>query len=141
MTATQNLKIKWLSRAESADHLIHALHTAQKQDQYLLQELEPFEDCSAICQHLEELQRQIKANLISLASVREEIRSCITAVEDMQLQAVLTRRYLAYETTEQIAEAMYYDVRTIQRKHKQALDCITLPMAETSIFQNITCEN
>ena len=41
--------------------------------------------------------------------------------------------------------AMFYDVRTIQRKHKKALEKINIPLeagiSETTIFQNITCEN
>ncbi|MBR1530265.1 MAG: hypothetical protein IJ642_13345 [Oscillospiraceae bacterium] len=145
MTELQNQKILWLSRARKAEQNLHALKTVCRRDESLLQELELFEECSDLHQQLEHTLAQVQEQLTSLIIIREEIRRIILTLPDLQEQAILLRKYLAYETNEQIADAMFYDPRTIQRKHKQALDRISLPaesrISETTIFQNITCEN
>ncbi len=145
MNEIQTRKIKWLSRAGQIEQRILSLRAAQKYDQYLLRELKSFEDCSSLLRHAEELQEEVKAQIIRLASAREDIRCVIEAIPDMEIQSIFTRKYLAYETNEQIAEALFYDVRTIQRKHKKALNLIYLPdengISETTIFPNISCEN
>lgn len=144
MTALQNFKIRWLSRARSAEQQISAMEATQKYDRLLMEKLSCFKDCSALCQHLETLQEETRLQLISLAQIREEIRRAVEQVPDAEARCLLFRKYLAYETNEQIAEAMYYDIRTIQRKHKKALDNISVPLeagiSETTIFRNITCE-
>ncbi|GEM_PF-2081808 len=145
MTEMQNEKIRWLSRARKAEHKLKALHCVRKRDDLLIRELEAFEDCAELYRHLQEIELQTRQQLILLAGIRDEIRTAIETLPDLQLQAVMDRKYLAYQTNEQIAEAMYFEVRTIQRKHKKALDLLTLPdksrISETTIFQNITCEN
>lgn len=50
------------------------------------------------------------------------IKAVISAVEEPDLYAVLSRRYISYQSMGDIAEAMHYDRKTIQRKHKAALD-------------------
>jgi len=145
MTEIQMQKIQWLSRARKAEQKLQAFYAVRKHDERLLEELAMFEDCSELYQKLEHTLFQIQAQLSALTAIREEIRQMILTLSDMQEQAILLRKYLAYETNEQIAEAMFYDTRTIQRKHKQALDRIPLPsdsrISETTISQNITCEN
>ncbi len=145
MNEIQTQKIKWLSRSQQTEQRISSLRAAQKHDQYLMHELKAFEDCSDLLKHVEALQEEVKAQIIRLASVREEIRRVIEAIPDMEIQSIFTRKYLAYETNEQIAEALFYDTRTIQRKHKKALNLIHLPdeasISETTIFPNISCEN
>ena len=64
--------------------------------------------------------------LIELMQIREQITQAIEAVEDYDLQTILIRHYLAYETFETIAEKMHYEKRTIQRKHKAALEKMSL---------------
>ncbi|MBE6876841.1 MAG: hypothetical protein E7496_09025 [Ruminococcus sp.] len=144
MTALQNLKIKWFSRARNAEQQISAMQASLAYDMLLTQKLTEFEDCSKLCRKLENAQQQRKLQLIALAGIREEIRSVIEQIPDSETRCIFLRKYLAYETNEQIAEAMYYDVRTIQRKHKKALEKINIPsepsISETTIFHNITCE-
>ena len=145
MTEIQKQKIQWLSRARTAQQKLNALYAVQKQEQHLLEETALFEDNPELSLHLESLIRQTQNQLQQLLLLREEIRTVILSLPDPQLQAILFRRYLAYETHEKIAEAMFYDIRTIQRKHKQALDSIALPtenrISETTIFPNISCNN
>ena len=127
MTNEQQRKIDWLSSADQTEQRIRSLRAAQKRDQRLIQELQALDDCSKLLHHVEESQEEIKAQIIRLASVREEIRRVIENIPDMEIQSIFTRKYLAYETNEQIAEALFYDVRTVQRKHKKALDSLIIP--------------
>jgi hypothetical protein len=69
----------------------------------------------------------------SVRLIREEITQAIAAVEDYDMQAILVRHYLAYETFELIAEKMHYDLRTIQRKHKRALDEVVIECHPESV--------
>jgi hypothetical protein len=128
MTNEQQKKIDWFSRAEKAEQTISALQSLQKQDTLMIQAIEPFkEDCSELYQRLQETQSKIKEELIQLAGVREEIRQVILAIPDEEIRNIFLRKYLAYETNEQIADAMFYNLRTVQRKHKKWLDRLVLP--------------
>ena len=133
MNDLQQAKVKWLRRAKDAEYLIQALQCSQKQDEKLIQELELYENCDAIRNHLADLQKQTEQKLIILVAIREEIAQAIATVSDMQLKAILNRKYLAYQTIEQIAEDMFFDRRSIQRKHKQALDLLKIPVANNHI--------
>ena len=145
MTDSQKLKIRWLSRPAQEEKKLLALLSVLKHEEYLLKELEPFQDCSALRQHLQTHQHAIRLQSVKLARMREEIYQAVSSLPDASVQAVCLRKYLAYQTNEQIAEFMFYDVRTIQRKHKIALDALPLPpefpISETTIFPNISCEN
>ncbi|MDE6004534.1 MAG: hypothetical protein K2G88_04015 [Oscillospiraceae bacterium] len=133
MTNLQQKKINWLRRAKDAEYLIQALGYSQRQDMALIKELELYENCDNIKNHLASLQEQKQKKLILLANIREEIAQVITSVCNMQLQAILNRKYLAYQTIEQIAEDMFFDRRSIQRKHKQALDLLEIPVVNSNI--------
>jgi len=125
MTNEQQKKIDWLSRAEQAEQTLSTLRTLQKRDTLTIQEIEPFnEDCSELYQRVKETQSKVKTELIQLAGIREEIRQVILTIPDEVIRNIFLRKYLAYETNDQIAEAMFYDCRTIQRKHKKGLDML-----------------
>lgn len=53
---------------------------------------------------------------------KDEIKRCIAAVGNPELEAVLIRRYLDFKTWEHIAEDMHYSLRTIYRRHMDAID-------------------
>ena len=145
MTDIQKQKIQWLSRAKVQEQKLSALLSVLKHDYFLLRQLEIFEDCSALKNHIRFLHADVLQQAKLLAGIREEIRQVILTIPDSSVQAIYFRKYLAFQTNEQIAEAMFYDVRTVQRKHKSALDGLSLPtkfsISETTIFQNISCEN
>lgn len=64
----------------------------------------------------------IETEIKSLIQVYNEVNNAIGKVEDETLQALLRYRYLSFMPMAKIAEAMYCDLSTIKRKHKQALD-------------------
>lgn len=65
----------------------------------------------------EEIERQFK----EIIEIREEITDLINAVDDADQNTILRMRYLGYLTMAEIAETMNYEIRTVQRKHKQAV--------------------
>lgn len=75
---------------------------------------------------LAQTEAETREHLRELVDIREEISAAIRTVDDPDMQAILVRHYLAYETFEQIAEKMHYSFITIRRKHKAALDKVEL---------------
>ena len=127
MTAEQIKKRDWLRRAKAINMYTEALEKQNQKDKRLAKYLSEMDEPN------EELNEKIK-NFVSiqqkkikeLLNIREEIQDAIFQVCDDVLGTILTRHYLLYETIEAIAEEMHYDKRTIQRKHKQALDKIVM---------------
>lgn len=138
LTQEQLDKIAWLNRAFHADKLAQAYAAKARRDKELAQRLTRSQGTGgtagagngteAALLRLAATEEQLQAKLQRLAHVREEIHDAILTVQDAELEAVLIRHYLSYETMEQIAEQMHYAVRTVKYKHKQALDklCIVL---------------
>ena len=135
MTKSYQEKIDFLNRARHAEDLICALECVQRQDQKLLEELGNSEECEGIRNHLENLCQQRKQMLKSLVQIREEIAERISEIPDMQLRSVLERKYLAYQSLDQIAREMFFDKRTIQRKQKKALDLLKISDLESDKYQ------
>ena len=54
--------------------------------------------------------------------VTDEIFKAISSLNDDELEAVLINRYLNYMTIEKTAEFMGYDVSTVKRKVKKAIE-------------------
>ena len=73
-----------------------------------------------------ELAERIECDKKTLQSLVYEIYEVISNVEDDEAYTILTYRYLCYMTTEQIAEAMNYSIRSVQSKHKKAITNIAL---------------
>lgn len=137
LTQEQLDKIAWLNRAFHADKLAQAYAAKARRDRELAQRLTRSQGAGgtagagngteAALLRLAATEEQLQAKLQRLAHVREEIHDAILTVQDAELEAILIRRYLDYEYVEQIARRMCYDKRTIQRKHKQALDKLVVP--------------
>lgn len=135
MTIDQLAKIQWLNRAFHAEKNYKAWLAKLERDQSIAERLTRSGDGTgktsenstetALIQ-LAETKHRTQDRLHELLQVREEITAVIHAIPDLDAQTILIRHYLAYETFEQIAERMHYDKRTIQRKHKQALDKIVI---------------
>lgn len=104
MTLDQVRKKEWMQRG---------LHEAQKLgamvgcDQYTDQELEGEEE--------------------TVRRISMEIQECIASIGVPELEAVLIRRYISFQPWEQIADEMHYSLRTVLRRHAQALDAIQVP--------------
>jgi len=68
--------------------------------------------------------KEIRAEIQLLIEQRKEISAVIHSLENAEYEAILDMRYLAYKKTHEIANEFHYDRKTIQRKHKAALDRI-----------------
>lgn len=136
MTAEQIERIRWLNRAFHAEKAAKAWLAKLERDRSLAERISrglssgsggasgnSTEDALI---RLADTERETQERLRALAAIREEITQAIAAVEDYDMQAILVRHYLAYETFELIAEKMHYDERTIRRKHKAAIEKIVL---------------
>ncbi|MCD8087118.1 MAG: hypothetical protein LUE22_00820 [Oscillospiraceae bacterium] len=71
--------------------------------------------------HVDELTRELSAQVEALLALRREVETAISAVEDARHRELLRCRYIDGQTWEQIAEAMAYDIRWIYKLHRSAL--------------------
>ena len=131
MTLSEKKMDEFLRRARQAVLLMKALEHSQELDRKLLQLLKKIEKSGNYqnqetqkIQNYQDFQKFKQQELLKLAQIRQEISDRIAQIPDLELRAILERKYLACQTMAQIAEAMYYDLRTIQRKYKKALDLL-----------------
>lgn len=75
-------------------------------------------------QLIDEQNGVLNAEYKRLINIRRKIDQCIMTVEDDELRALLTMRYLGHRNTIEIAEKLHYGRNTVNRKHKAALNKI-----------------
>ena len=135
MTEEQMQKVTWLNRAFYAYKKLGALLAQQDRLRTLAQSLSVSYEGNdkgkssgskngtenALIK-LADISRNIDSEVHTMLDVYTEIDNAIQQIDDDVSQAILKRRYLAFETMEQIAENMNYDKSTVQRKHKKSLD-------------------
>ena len=135
MTEEQLTKIAWLNRAFHAEKNAKAWQAKLERDRSLAERISRSGNGTGGGQgnstedallRLAQTEEEARARLHDLVGIREEISGAIRSVEDQDMQAILIRHYLAYETFETIADKMHYDERTIRRKHKKAIDKVVL---------------
>ena len=135
MTEEQLKKIQWLNRAFHAEKAAKAWMAKLERDRSLAERISRTGDGSGGGQgnstedaliRLAQTESETQERLRKLVGIRDEISTAIQQIDDPDMQAILVRHYLAYETFEKIADVMHYDDRTIRRKHKKALDNIVL---------------
>ena len=135
MTEEQTEKIAWLNRAFHAEKAAMAWRAKLERDRSLAERISRSGSGSGGASgngtenaliRLAQTELETQERLQELVNIREEISTAIRAVEDNDMQAILVRHYLVYETFETIADKMHYDESTIRRKHKKALDKIAL---------------
>lgn len=68
-----------------------------------------------------DLQEEINRDIDKLVDLKSEMVSIIKKIEDKELQVILEKRYLCFETWEKIAVDMSYDIRHIHRLHNRGL--------------------
>ena len=135
MTVEQLEKIAWLNRAYYADIKLNSLISQRYKLRELTQRVSICYEGNSkgksatrkngaedALMRLADIERTIDSEVKNLIDVYTEIDRAIKAVDDPVLQTILKRRYLAFETMEQIAEGINYSVRDTKRKHKKALD-------------------
>ena len=76
-----------------------------------------------------DLQNEINKDIDDLVSLKAEIVRAIKSVENKEHQTLLEKRYLCFETWEQIAVDMGYSSRTIYRMHKEATKAIKIKLS------------
>jgi hypothetical protein len=135
MTEEQTEKIAWLNRAFHAEKAAMAWRAKLERDRSLAERISRTGDGTGGGQgngtenaliRLAQTENETQERLRKLVEIREEISTAIRQVDDPDMQAILVRHYLAYETFETIADKMHYNERTIRRKHKKALDKVVL---------------
>lgn len=68
-----------------------------------------------------ELENAITADTEKMLSLKLEIRNVISNVQDNEERLILHKRYLNFETWEQICDSLDLSLRTVQRIHANAL--------------------
>ncbi|MDE5737466.1 MAG: hypothetical protein K2H93_03780 [Oscillospiraceae bacterium] len=128
MTGEQEKKRAWLRRAKTIEKYVQALQ--EKVVQYKeIQSLcnSDYLDSLELLQELEREVQEQQKQVEELLAVRESIKKAISYLHDDELKEILTKHYLTYEIIESVVENMYYERRTIQKKHLKALDKIMIP--------------
>ena len=74
-----------------------------------------------------DLLEQIQRDVGSLVDLKAEIIGVIKAVEDIEHQTLLEKRYLCFLPWEQIAVDMGYTIDNVFKVHKKALAGIKIP--------------
>lgn len=73
-----------------------------------------------------DLQEEINRDIDKLVDLKKEIVRTIKKIEDKELQVVLEKRYLCFESWEKIAVEMNYSIQHIFRLHIKALKNIEI---------------
>lgn len=76
---------------------------------------------NTICKIID-LQHEINEDIDRLVDLKTEIVAAIKSVENREYQTLLEKRYLCFETWEQIAVDMHYSLRWIHILHGKALN-------------------
>ena len=76
-----------------------------------------------------DLQAEINRDIDLLVDLKREMVAVIKAVENIEYQTLLEKRYLCYQTWEQIAVDMGYSVRQLYRLHDEALENVAIPQS------------
>ena len=77
----------------------------------------------AVCK-IVDLQNEINRDIDRLVDLKRELVAVIKAVEDTEYQTLLEKRYLCFQTWEQIAVDMHYSGKWILKMHDRALDVV-----------------
>lgn len=133
MTSEQDRVSKWLNRARDIDDAVKALEEVRMRNKSLAErctvsyggvgtsgthENSQEKIIHMICDNDTEIRNQLE----TLCSARQEIAKAIDSLEDSKLTTILRMRYLAYKKTYEIAEEIGVDIKTVSRRHKKALD-------------------
>lgn len=78
-------------------------------------------DCVA---KIVDLQAEINTDIDTLVDLKREIVQTIKGLQNAEYQTILERRYLCFETWEQIAAGMNYDLRYLLKLHGRALEAV-----------------
>lgn len=77
-----------------------------------------------------DLQREVETETDELVNLQKELAETIKAVPDLQLRMVLERRYLCFQSFEEIAVEMKFNIRWVYRLHGRALQMVDRILAQ-----------
>ena len=80
----------------------------------------------AVCKIID-LQQEINEDIDRLVDLKREIVAVIKAVENTEYQILLEKRYLSFQTWEQIAVDMGYSIQHIYRIREKAYASVQVP--------------
>ena len=75
-----------------------------------------------------DLQEEINRDIDRLVDLKKEIANAIFSLEDKEEQTVLEKRYLCFNSWEQIAVDMNYSIQYCFNIHRNALGKISIPI-------------
>lgn len=76
-----------------------------------------------------DLQHEINDDIDRLVDLKRDIIKAIKGIGNQEYETILEKRYLCFQTWEQIAVDMKRNVRHLYRLHDEALDLIVVPAA------------
>lgn len=85
----------------------------------------------AICKIID-LEAEINRDIDRLVDLKREISNVIKNIDSSEEQVLLKKRYLCFESWEQIALDMGYSVQHIFRLHDKSIKKILVPMKDES---------
>jgi len=80
-----------------------------------------------------DLQAEINHDIDCLVDLKREIVTIIKAVENVEYQTLLEKRYLCFMNWEQIAVDMHYSGKWVLKLHERALEVVTDIMKSKSV--------
>lgn len=130
MNEEQTRKAEFLNRSFYADTKVKALEALRDKN---LSIVERYEKCTAEHDVLKDQIRiqneKIMTEIKKMMSYRDETQKAISNIKNDKygiLESILSMRYLSFMSMQDIADAIGYDRKTIQRKHKIALDSLDI---------------
>ncbi|MDE5564118.1 MAG: hypothetical protein K2I93_03095 [Oscillospiraceae bacterium] len=129
MTAEQLEKVHWLNRAFHAEKAAKAWLAKLERDRNDAERIKQNFSQDTVKDVLDRLavtEQRTLDRLTELARIRDEVTAATVAIDDLDMQAILVRHYLLYESWEQVAEEMHYGESTVKRKHKRSLSKIDI---------------
>lgn len=74
-----------------------------------------------------DLQKEIDRDIDTLVDLKAEIMAVIKAVENVEYQVILEKRYLCFLSWEQISVDLGHELRYTQKLHTRALAAVKIP--------------
>ena len=129
MTIDELNTIRKLNKAFYIEKNVEALMEVKKMNEKIIERYKAINDteketAEETIKNINNLNTKINSNIDSLVNTRNEIADIINSLENEEYKTILTRRYLLYQNMQEIADIMYYDLRSVLRKHKATIQTI-----------------
>ena len=70
-----------------------------------------------------DLEKAVRDDISKLVDLKQEVVSVISGIKNADYQMLLELRYLCFKPWNEIAEDMRYNINSIFKMHRRALDC------------------